>query len=387
MKWIFVTTQFPWPIIHGRWLRVYHLARALVDAGETVSVLSNELSVEGKMSYEKIGATALPGLDRPHLSQGPGLCAFAPVAYDPQFADIVRNCAKDMDVVALSGTRMMQYAKDASLAATVICEMVDDPLLEFGRRNKERNRSIGDRIRSRLNRAGRIRLEGRCLPYIALTSYVSKEDCKSFNRRHPDARTVFIPNGVDADYFKRPESLPLAGDGGTQTVVFTGHMSNPNNERASMFLVKEVAPLIWDRLPNVKIRLVGAEPSQAMLALASKGVDVTGRVEDMRPYLWGASVVILPMQSGTGIKNKLLEAWAASAPVVATPLACQGVLARNGGNLILGNSAMELAKAVIHLLDSPGERQKLAAAGRETVVTELTWESAAHRMIQSVIGD
>lgn len=387
MKWLFVTSKFPWPIIHGRWLRVYHLSRVLVELGETVSILSCQATDEGRSAYARIGVAVADGLERIHLNRGRGRCLFAPVAFDADFADVVQHYAADFDVVALSGTRMLQYAEETSLAGAVISEMVDDPLLEFGRRKTEERVSIKDRLRSLINRFGQIRLERICSQFVTFTSFVSEEDCTSFNCRHPDDLTAFVPNGVDVDYFDRLISANSNSDSEAPTVVFTGHMSNPNNERAATFLVREIAPLIWSELPNARIQIVGADPSEAVRALASDRVEVTGRVNDMRPFLWNASVVLLSMQSGTGIKNKLLEAWAASAPVVATPLACQGVPAKDGKNLLLADSGEGLSRATIKLVHDPICRQRIAAAGRETVMAELTWTSAAQRMRQAVLGE
>ncbi len=387
MKWLFVSSKFPWPIIHGRWLRVYHLSRAFVELGETVSILSCQATDEGRSAYAKIGVGVLDGLERPHLDRGRGRCLFTPVAFDDDFADVVQHHAADFDVVVLSGTRMLQYAEDACRAGTVISEMVDDPLLEFRRRGAVQRRMIKAWLRSWRNRIGQIKLERMCSKFVAFTSFVSEEDCASFNRRHPRARTVFVPNGVDIDYFAKPDSIDSSNEVIEPTVVFTGYMSNPNNERAAVFLVREVAPLIWRELPKARIQIVGADPSEAVRTLSSEKVEVTGRVDEIRPFLWNASVVLLSMQSGTGIKNKLLEAWAASAPVVATPLACQGVPAKDGENLLLADCGEALSRATIKLVHDPVRRQRIVEAGRKTVMAELTWTSAAQRMRQAVLGE
>jgi glycosyltransferase involved in cell wall biosynthesis len=386
MNWLFVTSQFPWPIIHGRWLRVYHLTRALVASGESVSILSTQVTDEGQNAYGNIGVSIKEDLYIPHLSRGQGRFPFAPVAFDANFANAIYSHAVNADVVVLSGARMLQYANEASRANLVISEMVDDPLLEFKRRKTGQANSIKAWLRSWRNRIGQIFLERYSTKFITFTSFVSEEDCRSFNRRHPQKRTVFVPNGVDTGYFARPDHSSFKIDMYTPAVVFTGHMSNPNNETAAKFLVQQVAPIIWKQLPDVHVQIVGADPSDLMLALGSERVTVTGRVDDIRPYLWNAGVVLLPMQSGTGIKNKLLEAWASSAPVVATRLACQGVPARNGENLLLRESVQALADAVVYLLQHPIERQKIASAGFKIVAAELTWAATAHRMIQAVMG-
>jgi len=383
MRWLFVTTEFPWPIVHGRWLRVYHLARMLVARGDEVSVLSFGDDDAGRAAYGEVGVTVVAGPEGRHVGRGPARCLMGPYAFDTKMARAVGEHAGDFDVVALSGSRMLQYSPEASAAGMVLAEFVDDPVLEYRRRQSwtlnpvQLARRLKDRI-------GRRRYEAEFLAPVAVSTFVSEADCESFSQRHPTRTVGFVPNGVDTEYFAPPEEPRDVGP--EPTVVFTGHMSNPNNQRAATYIVREVAPKIWERVPDAKIQIVGAHPSQAVLDLAGPDVEVTGRVDDMRPYLWSAGVVLLAMRSGTGIKNKLLEAWAARAPVVATPLACQGVPAEDGVNLLLGQTEDELAQRVADVLADDALRDRLAEAGRQTVRAELTWSTVAEQLRDAVLS-
>ncbi len=129
---------------------------------------------------------------------------------------------------------------------------------------------------------------------------------------------------------------------------------------------------------------MGAEPTAEVLALAGPRVEVTGRVEDIRPYIWNSDVVLLPMTSGTGIKNKLLEAWACGVAVVATPLACQGIPAVDGENLLLGSDPGKLATAALRLLQDSELQSAIAAEGRRAVEVQQTWPMMADRLRAAV---
>ena len=378
MNWLFVTTRFPWPLVDGHWLRVYHLIRALRESGDEVAIVSFEGDEDGKAAYASLGVRFAGGLEGTHQSRGPARVRLGPYAFDQRMAEAVRREAAGFDVVVLSGARMLQYAPEAARPGAVIADFIDDPVLEYGRRGAT-PRSARERLRRWKNRLGRRRYERRFLAFVETVTFVSDEDCGSFLLRHPAASATCIPNGVDVEFFQRPQNLPRDG-AGRSTVVFTGHMSNPNNARAAIFLVREVAPHLWPRRPETQVRIVGADPSKEVLALAAKRVEVTGRVEDVRPYLWDASVVAIPMQSGTGIKNKLLEAWAAGAAVVATPLACQGVPAEDGRNLLLADAADAFAGRLLALLDDKALRARLGKAGYDTVLDRFTWDSAAARL-------
>ena len=116
--------------------------------------------------------------------------------------------------------------------------------------------------------------------------------------RHPNVRCETIPNGVDAAYFEPPAvAVPHEGP---RRVVFTGHMSNASNVATAIYLVREIVP----RLNRpVQLQIVGADPTEEVLALRAEGAEVTGPVLDVRPYLWNADCVAMPMVSGAGIKK------------------------------------------------------------------------------------
>jgi glycosyltransferase involved in cell wall biosynthesis len=376
MNWLFVTTRFPWPIIDGHWLRVYHLARTLRTQGDVVALLSFRGPEEGLAEYHRLDVEVLPSLEGAHVSKGRSRTPLALYAIDPRLAEAVAHHAGRFEVTVLSGFRMLQYSPEAAASGRVVADLIDDPALEYGRREAPTGfLAWAGRLKTRWRR---LAYERRHMVSTAAVMFVSEADCQSFRVRHPGARVHCVPNGVDVEYFRRTESTKPA-DSALDAVVFTGHMSNPNNERAAVFLIQHVAPLVWKERPQTRFRIVGADPTEKTRSLAGPQVEVTGRVEDLRPYLWSATVVALPMQSGTGIKNKLLEAWAADAAVVATPLACQGTPAEAGSNLLLGRTNQELADHIVDLLGNPDLRQRIVAQGRSVVERQCTWEAAAVR--------
>jgi glycosyltransferase involved in cell wall biosynthesis len=137
-------------------------------------------------------------------------------------------------------------------------------------------------------------------------------------------------------------------------VLFTGALEAPANEQAALRLVRRILPRLRARLPDAGVDLVGRAPGPAVRALAAEpGVRVVADVPDLRPWLWAAPVYACPMVSGTGIKNKLLEAMAAGAPAVASPLACQGLAVRDGEQLRVAGDDDAFAAALAELLEAP----------------------------------
>ncbi len=375
MNWLFATARFPWPLADGQWLRVYHLARTLAAAGDVAAVLSYGGSAEARAAYTGAGVSVLPAVTGVPVERGRGRAPLAPYAFDPALAAAVAQAAGRFDAVVLSGARMMQYAPEAARARAVVADLIDDTVLEY-RRRREHPAGWRPWLRAVKNRLGQRRYERRFATRVGAVTFVSDTDCDCFRRRHPGARVECVPNGVDATYFARPASPAAPPGTPPPRVVFTGNMANSNNERAATFLVRDVAPLVWAQRPDARVRLVGAEPTPAVRSLAGDRVEVTGAVADLRPYLWDAAAVAVPMQSGTGIKNKLLEAWAAGAAVVATPLACQGVRAEPERNVLLGHSAAEFAQQLVRAIGNPALRDGLGAAGRRMVEQHYTWPAA-----------
>lgn len=113
--------------------------------------------------------------------------------------------------------------------------------------------------------------------------------------------------------------------------------------------------------------------------MASPAVEVTGEVEDVRPYLAAATLFVAPMVSGSGIKNKVLEAMAMALPVVATPLAVEGLPVRSRENAMIADGAAPFAAAIGQLLSSSDERTRMGEAGRALVEGHYTWEGCAAR--------
>jgi glycosyltransferase involved in cell wall biosynthesis len=204
---------------------------------------------------------------------------------------------------------------------------------------------------------------------------VSEADRDALREVDPLLAVSVIPNGVDAEHFA-PDPNAVRD---SSRIVFTGVMSYAPNVLAADFLAREVFPLVRAAKPDARLAIVGRAPGPRVRALAELGgVEVTGEVEDLRPWLVASGVYVCPMISGTGIKNKLLEAMACAAGCVATPLALQGLRARPGRELLVGATAQELADGLLRMLGDDECREGLGHAARRYVLREHDWGSVAH---------
>ncbi|HEY7819959.1 MAG TPA: TIGR03087 family PEP-CTERM/XrtA system glycosyltransferase, partial [Vicinamibacteria bacterium] len=205
--------------------------------------------------------------------------------------------------------------------------------------------------------------------------FVTPEEADLFRRRagFEDARLTAVINGVDSEYFDPARSYENPYTPGKPVLVFTGMMDYWANVDAVTWFASDCFPSVGSEIEGLRFVIVGARPTRQVERLASRrGVEVTGSVADVRPYLAHADVAVAPLRVARGIQNKVLEAMAMAKPVVTTGAA------REGLNLTAeicrgGDSAEDFAGAVLALLRSPQECGKVGTAGRAWVRENHEW--------------
>ena len=242
-----------------------------------------------------------------------------------------------------------------------------------------------NKLRDRVNLPLLRRYEQRyCAKFSAIVA-TTEEDKVQLQEFNPDAEIAVIPNGVDLVSFPfRPQ------DPKGHRIVFAGAMDNLANIDAVCFFANQVLPEIQKLYPDATFDIVGSRPTSEVVALQDKpGINVTGRVPSMVDYLHQATVCVVPMRTGFGIKNKTLEAMAAGVPVVASDRGLEG-LTIDGVNIpiraLRANKPSEYVSAVRRIFNDSQLRAKLSHNGRKLVETDFTWESAAYRYEQVCLG-
>ena len=186
-----------------------------------------------------------------------------------------------------------------------------------------------------------------------------------------------LPNGVDLDYFRPDPSVSRQPD----TLVLSGKMSYHANVTMALYFTREIMPLVWAQRPACRLTIVGKDPAREVLALGDHpNVIVTGEVPHLTPYLQRAAVAVSPIAYGAGIQNKVLEAMACAAPVVATPQAVSAIQARHGQEVLVAADAPAFAGEVLRLLADPALQRQVGEAGRCYVETHHNWSVAAARL-------
>jgi sugar transferase (PEP-CTERM/EpsH1 system associated) len=195
------------------------------------------------------------------------------------------------------------------------------------------------------------------------------------------ARVAVISNGIDTGYF---DPSKVNQEPPSPTVVFCGDMSYFPNEAAVQFFAVEVFPKVRESVPEARFLIVGRNPGPVVRNLARlAGIEVTGTVPDVRPYLARAAVSVAPFSIAAGIQNKILEAMAFGLPVISSSRAARGLPAGLGPSVWTADTAAELTAAIVPLLRDPILARRQGMDNRR-LVAEYSWESALSRLIALV---
>ena len=194
-------------------------------------------------------------------------------------------------------------------------------------------------------------------------------------RELPSKPSTVIPNGVDIDYFQ-----PTDRAVDPNSIVFTGRIDYRPNTDAVIRFVQDILPPILQERPQVTFYVVGADAPDEILALAGPNVVVTGTVQDVRPYLERAAVVVVPLRMGGGTRLKVLDGLAMGKSMVTTALGCEGIDVRDGEHLLVANAAGDFARQVLRLMDDPELGARLGRNGRALVERQYGWASVTDRL-------
>jgi polysaccharide biosynthesis protein PslH len=186
-----------------------------------------------------------------------------------------------------------------------------------------------------------------------------------------------LPNGVDLEYFH-----PTQQERRRFNLVFSGKMSYHANVATALYLYKQIMPLIWEHRPEATLTIVGSKPPKSIRLLAfDPRVEVTGYVDDIRPYVGGAEVMLSPMVYSVGIQNKVLEAMALGTPVIVAAQAAEALGARSGRDMLVAESPQDFARAALLLMNDSGLRTSLSRCGRNYVEQQHDWRVVTGRLV------
>jgi sugar transferase (PEP-CTERM/EpsH1 system associated) len=207
---------------------------------------------------------------------------------------------------------------------------------------------------------------------------VTDTDREALSRMAPSARIEVTPAGVDTELF-HPDAVDVRRE--PMRLVTTGDYGwRPTADGLTCF-VRDIYPLIRQAIPEVTLSVVGRNPPDWIRRIASEqGIDVRGRVEDVRVEILRGSVFVTPTRIGSGIRLKILEAMALHRPVVSTTVGCEGIEAVNGDHLLVADDPASFADAVIRLLKDRALERRLVERAATLIQSRYAWNALADQL-------
>lgn len=218
------------------------------------------------------------------------------------------------------------------------------------------------------------RYENAMLNLFDATTIITDTDRLLINSKRINEIQI-IENGVGEDFLLYDRKFEKEYD-----VIFSGNMYYSPNIMAASFLVKAIMPLVWKKIPKCKVVLAGSSPSKEVVDLRNDRVVVTGWVEDMKEYYAKSRVFIAPMQIGTGLQNKLLEAMAIGLPCITTSLANKALKSKPNEEILVADEKQGLANYIIELLSDQELHDKISLNGNSFVKLNYSWQTSVMKL-------
>lgn len=212
----------------------------------------------------------------------------------------------------------------------------------------------------------------------------SEVDATYLKNTLPQNSEIFVvPNVVDTEFYVSNCLLP-----NEPTLLFGGLMNKHVNTSAAYYFLDSIFPEIQAQVPRAKIKIVGPRPPRKLLSYQNDAIAVMGNVQDIRTEIESSRVVVVPVLVGSGTRNKILQAWSQSRPVVSSSIGAQGLDGTHGKELFIADDPEKFASVVVSLLNSAELAIRVGQAGRDLVEQRYsvqTMRDAYQSIIESVV--
>lgn len=386
---LIVAPYLPVPANFGGALRIYHLIKNLAEAHNIILLApgdESDLAAAWDL-HDLCDVTLVPARStarkpadrRKRLTQlrsiAGGRSFLELSSYNPQFQAVLNRIfmTRTIDLVQFEFPESALYTLPRSIPTVFDAHNVEHDLL---RRVAASSASATKHAFNLMEARKLKRLEVNAWNQATICVATSERDAELM-RRLTSTRVEVVPNGVDLDAFgEARQTTPKP-----HHAVFTGAMRHQPNADGASWYVREVHPLVQREAPDASIAIVGADPPAAIRALSSASVDITGQIDDVRPYLSSARVAVVPLWSGGGTRLKILEAFASGRPVVSTTIGAEGIDARDGEHVLLADTPEDFAQAIVRVFNDDELAGRLGSAGRQLVEERYGWEQITRQLI------
>ena len=384
---LFITAALPYPPTDGAKIRLFSLLRYLA-ARHNVSLISFMRDTEDRSAVEELrrycGSVSVverdPGYSPLKLAQGLFSTTPFPVMQyrNARMAGLVAETVTkgSFDIIQAESLHVAQYCLGWNNVTILDLLGIESSVMK---RYADKERHSLKRVYAEITSKKLAEYERDVCGRFTHCLVCSEEDRLLLRKVAPIESVSVIPNGVDLETYSPNGAAALPNN----RIVFVGRMDYHANVSGVRWFCEEILPLIRARRPNVLFQIVGGEPTKEVRSLAVPGlVEVTGFVEDVRPYLREATVVVVPLQVGGGTRLKIMEALAMGKPVVSTTVGAEGIAVVPERHILMADDPGEMVRQIFRALDSPPLRRQLGAEGRRLVEDRYSWDTIGQHLEQ-----
>ena len=396
---LFLCQTLPFPPDGGVWIRTYNVLRLLARAFDITALCFERAAMPGAHAAHD-RAVACEALGRfahvevfsipqrhsrarylwDHVRSIVSQRVYTTYLYESRgFARRLNHIvdAEAIDLIHMDSLDLADYLP-ACRGIPVVCVHHDVTSMQLRRRADVERRAWR---RAYLRHQARLmeRSEREWCERVALNVVVSDHDRALLERSAPTARFAVVPNGVDTEEFE-----PSAPRG--HGVAHVGGLTWFPNLDALEFFGRDILPHLRAANPRVPVRWVGsASPAQQRHYGVEYGVEITGYVDDVRPFMRDAACHVVPLRAGGGTRVKILNSWAMGKPVVTTSIGCEGLEAVDGNNVLIRDDPKAFAHAILAVLEDDALRRRLGRCGRATAERLYSWDRIGEGLIDTYL--
>ena len=387
MKILFLTSRFPYPLEKGDKLRSYYLLRELSKYNEVILVSLNETKV--KKEYVQVLEGIVSRVYVFHLScfsryLNAFLALFmkrplqAGYFYNQRVKKSIQQIIRqeNPDHLFCQLLRTALYVEGMDIPKTIDYQDV----LSYGIKRRLAVSKFPKSMVLKIEYQRLLQFENQLFDKFDHSLIITKAD-RDLMPVADKNKIHIISNGVDHEYF---DHLFGVQNEKKFDLLFTGNMGYPPNVDCAHFIVQKVMPLVKEKYPSIKLALAGASPHPSLQKLSSDNVIVTGWVEDMREMYASSKIFLAPMQIGTGLQNKLLEAMSMRMPCITSTLPNLALMAEPNKEILVGNTPEEVAAHIIKLIENSDFAEQIAENGMKYVRSNFSW-TAQTEILQKIM--